>query len=1098
MIKDKPTQQAAKKKNGDPQHGSNSNNNSNGNGSSTNPTTTGANLVDTAPANEVKEVNELRSTNDSQVNSNTISASNNNNGNNNNTNNNTNNNNNSNSNNNVLTEVKEEPDDPDPSTTLHEPTSSPLEELHNSPILAHPPEANVNKEVQSACLQNSMQCKNPTKSENGVNSENAFRNEACDVVESVSVGVGPNPVTGQPLASNVVSKQSVSLDAQYMQQQSQIFVFSTALANKAADAVIQGHFASIIAYHCSQPRTKKYLEGSNRSAPGMMGGQCAGNAVPTGQLMEPTRDLKNPAQTNHHQMISGHVLTEGMMTPLADVTQDMGLAPQPLAGVKVPDENLTPQQRQHREEQLATLRKMQQILFPEALSGNNDEVGAEQPPVTTHDSNIEMNKTGGNTADWHKLQIQMYEEQKNRVGSGGKNGGQGGNGGLRGASSGPPPTYQQATRSASVPIALQSPSPASPNNTTSNLSLPSPRTCSAGGINSPHPSDKIPPSPVPQLPNRNTANTGGSNPPTPLSAHHLSPKHKDKMPAPNEFSPSSSTSAQNSQQSPVESLYCRAVGQKTAQPGKEPNLMPVPSPQQIQYLNTFEGQELTIQKQPNTSLKETSQKSPTICVAGNSTLDNVVTNANTAGATEKVNCQSPRHPVGPSTPDIVNSRGFPGELDSNSDKQTGNPQQMHQRKMETTNYATSPHSNDRCHMGVFLGGKCGVSNVYLDQPVMAGKCPNNPGNGPTVGPPQPQQPPQPPQPPQQQDKDNMAPSGYPCIGPDNVPLNPNRSVVPSGGKGAHFDPISSLAQMSQQLTNSVPNSPAGQPMSNIHPGMGFNSGAPSQMLMGDAMHHMGGPPQNQMQHFNPRGQCTTTIGPAMSVSPKMLQGYPMSQRPMPRMGYNGASIQVKPNAPNTIQYLPSRGQPGPGVSVGVGNGAPGQVAPRGAPSLDFLQRFSSPLSNLDAKLPTHNLQYFPNNYPQGNMDMSMCSGMRAGMRTNNQTGMLRLQAPGVQSSAQMSPIGFGGPADGFQSNCQLLGGSGGPGKGLAPDASQPLPPSMGQANNFKNSTFIGPTTADPNYAQQFHNFQQQLYATNTRGQLGAQGMPPGQHYFVPK
>lgn len=87
-----------------------------------------------------------------------------------------------------------------------------------------------------------------------------FLPEACDVVESVSVGVGPNPVTGQPLASNVVSKQSVSLDAQYMQQQSQIFVFSTALANKAADAVIQGHFASIIAYHCSQPRTKKYLE----------------------------------------------------------------------------------------------------------------------------------------------------------------------------------------------------------------------------------------------------------------------------------------------------------------------------------------------------------------------------------------------------------------------------------------------------------------------------------------------------------------------------------------------------------------------------------------------------------------------------------------------------------------------------------------------------------------------------------------------------------------------------------------------------------------------------------------------------------------------
>lgn len=38
---------------------------------------------------------------------------------------------------------------------------------------------------------------------------------------------------------------------------------------------------------------------------------------------------------------------------------------------------------------------------------------------------------------------------------------------------------------------------------------------------------------------------------------------------------------------------------------KEPNLMPVPSPQHIQYLSSFEGQELTIQKQPNTSLKDT-------------------------------------------------------------------------------------------------------------------------------------------------------------------------------------------------------------------------------------------------------------------------------------------------------------------------------------------------------------------------------------------------------------------------------------------------------------------------------------------------------------
>lgn len=44
---------------------------------------------------------------------------------------------------------------------------------------------------------------------------------------------------------------------------------------------------------------------------------------------------------------------------------------------------------------------------------------------------------------------------------------------------------------------------------------------------------------------------------------------------------------------------------------KEPSLMPVPSPQQIQYLNAFDGQELTIQKQPNTSIRELDMMSPT-------------------------------------------------------------------------------------------------------------------------------------------------------------------------------------------------------------------------------------------------------------------------------------------------------------------------------------------------------------------------------------------------------------------------------------------------------------------------------------------------------
>lgn len=64
----------------------------------------------------------------------------------------------------------------------------------------------------------------------------------------------------QPLPSNVINKQPGTMEAQYMQQQSQIFVFTTTLANKSAESVLQGQYSSIIAYHCAQPGTKKYLE----------------------------------------------------------------------------------------------------------------------------------------------------------------------------------------------------------------------------------------------------------------------------------------------------------------------------------------------------------------------------------------------------------------------------------------------------------------------------------------------------------------------------------------------------------------------------------------------------------------------------------------------------------------------------------------------------------------------------------------------------------------------------------------------------------------------------------------------------------------------
>lgn len=98
---------------------------------------------------------------------------------------------------------------------------------------------------------------------------------------------------------------------------------------------------------------------------------------------------------------------------------------------------------------------------------------------------------------------------------------------------GPPPPYHQTPRSASVPIATQSPNPNSPNNPTSNLSLPSPRGGST--LNSPAAGDPSRMNPQFKHMNHRQSPTAASqdspamgrqinhsNPSTPISSH-LSP-----------------------------------------------------------------------------------------------------------------------------------------------------------------------------------------------------------------------------------------------------------------------------------------------------------------------------------------------------------------------------------------------------------------------------------------------------------------------------------------------------------------------------------------------------------------------------------------------
>ena len=50
------------------------------------------------------------------------------------------------------------------------------------------------------------------------------------------------------------------MDQQYMQQSSQIYVFSTKWANAGAEAVMQDTYGSIVAWHEAQPDTKTHME----------------------------------------------------------------------------------------------------------------------------------------------------------------------------------------------------------------------------------------------------------------------------------------------------------------------------------------------------------------------------------------------------------------------------------------------------------------------------------------------------------------------------------------------------------------------------------------------------------------------------------------------------------------------------------------------------------------------------------------------------------------------------------------------------------------------------------------------------------------------
>jgi len=82
----------------------------------------------------------------------------------------------------------------------------------------------------------------------------------------VQGGPPPAAVAGAPGRPGQAAVMDGGPMGGFMPQQSQVFVFSTSMANQAAEAVERGLCRTIIDFHVEQPRTRQFLQVSPRAS----------------------------------------------------------------------------------------------------------------------------------------------------------------------------------------------------------------------------------------------------------------------------------------------------------------------------------------------------------------------------------------------------------------------------------------------------------------------------------------------------------------------------------------------------------------------------------------------------------------------------------------------------------------------------------------------------------------------------------------------------------------------------------------------------------------------------------------------------------------
>ncbi|XP_046630043.1 protein BCL9 homolog [Neodiprion virginianus] len=310
--------------------------------------------------------------------------------------------------------------------------------------------------------------------------------------------------------------------SQFVRPQRQVFVFSTLIANTGSKAVLRGDFPSIVAYYSAQLQRKMSLEkdeimrnraghlrawSNNFNAPmyDQNNQETCGNSS-TYQIQELTDQnpnhspFRNEPSANNFQNLNSensfgntessidHTINNvvsSLPSPysITDSVNSSPNWPQPsLRGVKAPNEVLILRQRIYREAQLAILRRAQAIIFnkckkvtdrPAQVSAQSTQSQPFRHSDKNSPSDRPVDELAANT-EWDDIKSQLFDLD-NKVSADNSSPVTLSDRSLTAGSTGqgPSPPHHRPKRPSSPLIALLGSTPSFSNNRTSNLSLSS-------------------------------------------------------------------------------------------------------------------------------------------------------------------------------------------------------------------------------------------------------------------------------------------------------------------------------------------------------------------------------------------------------------------------------------------------------------------------------------------------------------------------------------------------------------------------------------------------------------------------------------------------